>query len=126
MDRIDKIILKGLKFYGYHGVWPEEKRLGQWFEVDLELEGPFTQAAVHDRLEETLDYSRIYQDIRSLVEEQKFNLLETLAARIAELAVSYSIVERARVLVKKPQAPLGGVLEYAAVETVRSKNPDEY
>jgi len=126
VDRIDKIILKGLKFYGYHGVWPEEKRLGQWFEVDLELEGPFTQAAVHDRLEETLDYSRIYQDIRSLVEEQKFNLLETLAARIAELAVSYSIVERARVLVKKPQAPLGGVLEYAAVETVRSKNPDEY
>lgn len=122
MSAQDKIILQGLKFYGYHGVLPEEKKLGQWFEVDLELYGPFTKAAASDKINETLDYSKIYQDIRGLVEGVSFNLLETLASKIAELVLVYPLVEKARVRVKKPQAPLGGIIAYAAIETVRSKN----
>ncbi|MFY9378031.1 MAG: dihydroneopterin aldolase [Peptococcia bacterium] len=117
----DKIILQGMKFYGYHGVLPEEKNLGQWFEVDLELLGPFTKVSVTDQVEDTLDYSQIYQEIRCLVEGESINLIETLAVKIADLALTYPLVEVVKVRVRKPQAPLGGPLDYAAVETVRSK-----
>lgn len=118
----DKIILQGMKFYGYHGVLPEEKNLGQWFEVDVEMVGPFTTAAVLDQVEDTLDYSKIYQDIRELMEGRSCNLLETLASQVAELVLKYPLVEEVKVRVKKPQAPLGGPIGYAAVETVRSRD----
>lgn len=121
MDVQDKIILQGLRFYGYHGVLPEEKKLGQWFEVDLELYGPFTKAAASDNVEDTLDYSKIYQDIGSIVEGVSLNLIETLACKVVEQVLTYPLVEKAKVRVKKPQAPLGGPLDYAAVETVRRK-----
>lgn len=125
MESSDKIILAGLKFYGYHGVLPEEKKAGQWFEVDLELFGSFTQAAATDQLEATLDYSQIYQDIRGLVEGESINLLETLTCRIADKLMKYPKVEKALVRVKKPEAPLGGPLAYAAVETVRERGANE-
>ena len=95
------------RFYGYHGVLPEEKNLGQWFEVDLELLGPFTKVSVTDQVEDTLDYSQIYQEIRCLVEGESINLIETLAVKIADLALTYPLVEVVKVRVRKPQAPLG-------------------
>ena len=125
MKSADKIILVGLKFYGYHGVLPEEKKLGQWFEVDIELTGEFTKAASSDQLEDTLDYSQIYGDVRQLVEGESLNLLESLTSRIADKLMEYNRVEKAMVRVKKPGAPLGGPLAFAAVEMVRDKCADE-
>lgn len=75
----------------------------------------------YDQVEDTLDYSQIYQEIRCLVEGESINLIETLAVKIADLALTYPLVEVVKVRVRKPQAPLGGPLDYAAVETVRSK-----
>jgi len=121
----DKITLAGMKFYGFHGVLPEEKRLGQWFEVDIELSGFFTKAASSDQLADTLDYSRLYGDVRQLVEGESLNLLETLTSRIADKLMENSGVYKTMVRVKKPGAPLGGPLTYAAVETVRDRRTDE-
>jgi len=121
MKGTDKIILAGLRFYGYHGVLPEEKKLGQWFEVDLELTGEFTQAAAADDLAQTLDYSSLYRKVARLMEGESLNLLETLADRIAAVAMEEPLVEGVLVRVKKPGAPLGGPIAYAAVETVRRK-----
>jgi dihydroneopterin aldolase len=121
MKSSDKIVLAGLRFYGYHGVLAEEKKCGQWFEVDLEISGNFTQAAVSDDLGDSLDYSSIYRDVARLMEGESLNLLETLASRIADLVMAYPEVEGVLARVKKPGAPLGGPIGYAAVETKRGK-----
>ena len=117
-----KVLLYGLRFYGYHGVWPEEKKVGQWFEVDLEMWGDFTKAAQSDNLEEALDYSMVYKLVKNIMEGPGVNLLEKLASQIAGVLLEIDSIQKVLVRVKKPGAPLGGPLGYAGIEIVRSKN----
>lgn len=118
----EKIILKGLKFYGYHGVYPEERLQGQWFEIDAEIWGDFAEAAANDDLKSALDYGQVYMAIKKIVEGKPFNLLEALASRLVREILAFALVEKTRVLVKKPQAPLGGQITYAGVEMTGSKD----
>lgn len=118
---MDRIVLCGMRFYGYHGVLPEERRQGQPFEVDLEVAADLGRARATDHLEETVDYRLLYRAVREVVEGEPVNLLEHLAQRIldrvrATLAVPGLHVGPIRVRVRKPQAPLGGPLEYVQVE----------
>lgn len=122
MEPLDKVLLYGLRFYGYHGVWPEEKKLGQWFEVDLEMWGDFTQASKTDNLEDALDYSIVYQLVKTVIEGPSVNLLEKLASQIAGALLEIDSIQKVQVRVKKPGAPLGGPMGYAGIEIVRSKN----
>jgi dihydroneopterin aldolase len=118
----DKMILKGMRFYGFHGNLPAEKALGQWFQVDVELTiDDLSKAAATDALEHTLNYAALYAGIKIIVEGSSVNLLETLAGRIMDICFEFYKVTDARVRVEKPQAPLGGPLEYAAIELVRSR-----
>ena len=119
---LDKIILKGMKFYGYHGVEEGEKTLGQWFEIDLVLWGDFSPAVDTDNLEKALDYSQVYEMTRDLVEGSSVNLLEHLACKIMKGLFALPLLEKALVRVKKPQAPIKGPLAYAGVEIVRCKH----
>jgi dihydroneopterin aldolase len=119
---LDKIILQGMRFYGYHGVNAEEKALGQWFEIDVELWGDFSRGAVSDRLEDTLNYSRVYKLIKGIVEGPSVNLIEHLAYKLMEALLLIPSLQKVLVRVKKPQAPLKGPLGYAGVEIVRSKD----
>lgn len=122
MKELDKIVLKGMRFYGYHGVEAEEKTLGQWFEIDLVLWGDFSQAMTTDNVENALDYSQVYEMTREIVEGPAVNLLEHLAHKIMEALFLLPLLEKALVRVKKPQAPVKGPLCYAGVEIVRWKN----
>lgn len=122
MEKLDKLILAGLRFYGYHGVYPEEKKLGQWFEVDLEIRGDLHQGAISDQLQDTLNYGEIYRLVKKIVEGPSVNLIEHLAHLIIEEILPLSLVEEVKVRVKKEQAPLGGPLSFAAVEMKRVKN----
>ena len=124
MKELDKIILKGMKFYGYHGVEAEEKTLGQWFEIDLVLWGDFSQAVCTDNLKKAIDYSRVYEMTRKIVEDSSVNLLEHLAYNIMDFILPLPLLEKVLVRVKKPQAPLKGPLSYAGVEIVRRKNEE--
>jgi dihydroneopterin aldolase len=117
----DKIILKGMRFYGRHGCLPAELELGQWFEVDLELTLDLRKAAKSDDLRDTLNYAEIYSRVKELVEGPSFALIEALAERVLGICFAFNQVEKAKVLLKKPQAPLGGPLDYAAVEMELSK-----
>lgn len=122
MRELDKIMLQGMRFYGYHGVKPDEKTLGQWFEIDVELWGDFSQGAVTDRLEDTLNYSQVYKLIKGIVEGSSVNLIEHLAHKIMEALLPLPMLQKVLVRVKKPQAPLKGPLGYAGVEIVRYKD----
>ena len=105
---MDTITIKGMHFYGYHGCLPEEQRTGQPFHVDAVLYADLSKAGASDELNDTIDYSRVYQLVQSIVEGRTYRLIERLAAVIADEVLAGFPVDAVRVAVHKPQAPIGG------------------
>jgi len=95
------IRLEGLSVFGHHGARPYEKEAGQRLEVDLELEPFDDRAETSDRLGDAVDYDRLYQTVREVVEQKSFHLLEALAAATAETILERFSVRRARVRISK-------------------------
>ena len=121
-DHPDRIVLEGMQFYGYHGVNPEERALGQAYVVDLAVELDLRCAGESDRLEDTVSYPHLYRSVQSVVEGQPKNLLEATAHEIATIVLAEYPVEAVYVRVKKPRPPVrGSVIEHAAVEIYRSR-----
>ena len=111
-----------MAFFGFHGVHAEEQKNGQPFVVDLTLATDLSEAAATDRLEHTIDYSRVHALCRHIVEGERHQLIEALAGRLLTgLLAEFPRVERATVVVKKPRVALAGPLDYAAVELTRSR-----
>ena len=122
----DRIHLKGMVFYGHHGVTPEEQALGQRIEVDLEVEANLETAALEDDPEQTIDYGELYRITREVVEGDPVRLLETIAQRVADRIQDEYEVGAVWVKVMKPAAPIdGSVLGYAAVELLRGEEDEE-
>jgi dihydroneopterin aldolase len=116
----DRIILEGMRFYGFHGVNPEEKVLGQSYLVDLTVELDLSRPSVSDRLEDTVSYSHLYRVARDVVEGDSRDLLEAVAQSIADRVLSEFPVKAVNVRVKKPRPPIrGSDVEYAGVEIYR-------
>lgn len=117
----DRISLLGLQFFGYHGAYPAERELGQRFEVDVEVSYNCRPVGAADDLSLALDYSRVYERVRQVVEGDPVNLIETLAERVAGEVLAFPGVERVLVRVRKPQAPLPGVFGTVQVELARQR-----
>jgi dihydroneopterin aldolase len=111
-----------MQFYGRHGVNPEEQTLGQRFEVDVELRLDTRPAALQDDLRLTINYAQVYKAVKRIVEEERFALIETLAETIATQVGQHFAPDRVRVCVRKPHAPIKGVLDYVAVEVERTQD----
>ncbi len=122
----DRLVLAGMRFFGYHGTLPAERELGQPFVVDVELHCDLRAAGTTDDLGQTVDYSAVYRQVRAVVEGPPVGLTETVAERIAGLILArHARVEAVRVRVVKPQVRLdGGVLAGSGVEIVRRRIPD--
>jgi dihydroneopterin aldolase len=119
---MDKIILKDLEIYAYHGVAQEEKTLGQKFILTVELSLNLENAANHDDLQETVHYGILCNEIEQVFKEKKYDLIEAAAmAVIRQIFKSYPVVEGIKVLLKKPSAPIQQHLQYAAVELERRR-----
>jgi dihydroneopterin aldolase len=120
---MDKIILKDLRFFGRHGVLPEEKTLGQKFSVDAVLFVDLRKAGETDELEHTVDYSAVYDIIREVMEKECCDLIEAAAQRICtDILAAYPAVEELTVTIKKPEAPVAGIFDYFAVEITRRRD----
>ena len=116
----DRVVLAGLEFLARHGVNDWEKVEPQRFEVDLELALDVRPAAIGDDLAKTVDYRGVYGTTRRVVEDNTFDLIETLAEAIArEVLRANPGVEEVTVRVRKPDVDLGGPLAYAGVEIRR-------
>ncbi len=115
----DKIILSGLVFHAYHGCHAAEAALGQKFVVDVEASCDLSEAGRTDDLTKTIDYGKIYEDVKNVVTGKRYNLIEAVAEDVAQTILKKYAVSQVRVRVKKPQVPMAGVLEYAGVEIVR-------
>lgn len=120
--KTDRIVLEGMRFYGFHGVNPEERVLGQEYLVDLAVEIDLGRAGRSDRLEDTISYTHIYRAVRDVMEGEPRNLLEAAAQSIADRILSEFPVESVAVRVKKPHPPIrGSVIENATVEITRRR-----
>jgi len=118
----DLIRLCNMQFYGRHGVNAEEQELGQRFEVDVELRVDTRPAALQDDLRLTINYAHVYKVVKQIVEEQRFDLIEALAESIAMQVGRQFAPESVRVCVRKPHAPIKGVLDYVAVDIERTQD----
>ncbi|RIV26707.1 dihydroneopterin aldolase [Alicyclobacillaceae bacterium I2511] len=117
---MDKITLTKMPFYAYHGVMAEERSLGQRFIVNLELFLNLEDAGHTDRVKDTVNYARIYDRVKEIVEGKPFRLIEALAEHIAqELLRQFGRVQGVHVEVEKPGAPVAGVLENVSVSIER-------
>ena len=110
------IRLHNMTFYGYHGVSKAERETGRRFEVDCELELDIAKAAKSDKLSDTRNYTRVYGVVEEIVSRNKFNLLETVAARIAIQLQNDFEPKRVIVRVRKRIPPIPGNLDYIEVE----------
>jgi dihydroneopterin aldolase len=118
----DRVLMRGLLFYGYHGVVPEENRLGQRFIVDIDLSMPLGDAGRTDDLTKTVDYVAVLGDVRRIVEGPPLKLIETVAERIATKILHDYAVDAVRVRVRKPDVPIPAALEYVGVEIHRRRS----
>ncbi len=117
----DRICLRGLEFFAYHGAMPEEETLGQKFLIDVDLFKDLRQAGESDQVEDTINYAEVYQGIRSVVIEERYHLIEKLAERIADKVIREFPCEAIRVEVHKPQAPIPGIFKDVSVEIFRER-----
>ena len=118
----DKITLTGVRAHGYHGVLDFEKRDGQEFIVDAVLHGDFTAAAASDDLSLTTNYAEVAQLIHDRITGEGFDLIETLAVRIAEeILGSQPLVAAVEVTVHKPHAPIQVPFGSVSVSVARSR-----
>ena len=107
----------GLELPGRHGVEDWERETEQPFVYDVELELP---EPAEDELEQTVDYREIVELVRKISEHRQFQLLEKLAAAVADELMARFEPERVRVRVRKPQVGLGAPVEHAAATVERS------
>ncbi|GIO24222.1 dihydroneopterin aldolase [Oceanobacillus sp. J11TS1] len=119
---MDKITLKRMQFYGYHGLLPEENTLGQRFYVDADLYLSLKKAGKSDAMEDSIHYGEAYERIKYVVEEKQFNLIEAVAEAIAdELFASFEQLEACTIHVTKPDPPIPGHYDSVAVEIYRER-----
>ena len=115
----DRIELRGLRVFGHHGVFEHERRDGQDFVVDVELELDTRAAAASDDVADTVDYGTLAQRVAEVVGGEPVNLIETLAERIAAVCLADERVNIAVVTVHKPSAPIPLTFDDVAVRVRR-------
>ncbi len=119
---MDKILIRDLKIYAYHGVNPEEKRDGQNFIFDIDLGVNFTKACYSDSIDDTVSYAKVVKTVRRVCTAEKYNLLERLAQEVADAVLAeYSEVFNIKITLKKPEAPIKADFSYVGVEIFRER-----
>ncbi|WP_372712591.1 dihydroneopterin aldolase [Ilyobacter sp.] len=119
---MDKIIIKNMAFYGYHGVLSEENVLGQKFFVDIEINKSLREAGITDDLTKSVSYAEIYERVETIARGKSYKLIEALAEAVATDILENFDITGIKVRIKKPEAPIPGHFDYVGVEIERSKN----
>lgn len=115
------IRLHNMTFYGFHGTSKAEQLTGRRFEVDCELTVDIDKAAKSDRLQDTIDYTKVYNQVESIIQKNRFALLETIAVRLASMLLKNFRVKEVLVRVRKKIPPIPGNLDHIEVEIIRKK-----
>lgn len=118
----DKIVMRGLRFYGRHGVLRAEQQLGQRFEVDLTITTDLRKPCRTDDIKDTLDYTRVFHIVKDTVEGAPKQLIESVAGEIADCVLrEMPMAHGITVAVCKPHVALPGVFDTVGVEIFRER-----
>ncbi|MBQ9609234.1 MAG: 2-amino-4-hydroxy-6-hydroxymethyldihydropteridine diphosphokinase [Lachnospiraceae bacterium] len=120
---MDKIIIKDLEIFAYHGVYEDEKRKGQTFIITAELSLDIRDAGMTDDLNKTVNYAEVCELIKGVMLEEKYNLIEAAAENIANtILIKYDKIKTVRIIVGKPEAPINMSFDTVCVDITRRKN----
>jgi dihydroneopterin aldolase len=110
------ISIEGMEFFAYHGCFKEEQIIGTKFRIDLYLEADTRKAEFSDELHDTVNYQAVYELVKDEM-KTKSKLLEHVGRRILNrIKQEYAEVEYARIKIRKLNPPLGGKMDYVALE----------
>ncbi len=121
----DVLRIRNMRFYGYHGLLPEEAKMGQHYEVDVEIFGSFRGWATHgahpdvEKVEGAVNYPDIYNLVESIVVRERFGMVESVADRIASAIEEDFGIRKLLVRVRKPNPPMSGHFDGIEVEVSR-------
>ena len=119
---MDKIIIKELKLYAYHGVNPEEKIEGQNFVLDIECKADLSLPCKTDNVDDTVSYAQIIKLIKKVFIAEKYDLIEKAAQVVADSVLeNFEKIQSIKVTLKKPEAPMKADFEYVAVQIKRER-----
>ena len=119
---MDQLRIKDLQVYAYHGVFPEEKELGQRFVLDLWVDYEMTRAARTGDLEASIHYGILAEQLTEWMQAEKIDLIETVAFQLLQnIFENYAFVEKVRLELKKPWAPVPLPLDTCSVAIEREK-----
>ncbi len=118
-----RIVVKGIKVFAYHGCTRREREEGQNFLIDVELEYDAGAAVRSDDLSLAVDYDRLASEVHALATENRYNLIETLAAAVGARLMDLVPASRILVRVRKPEAPMECEVEGIAVEMEFRRTP---
>lgn len=122
--KLDTVFLEGMELFGYIGVLEDEKRKGQTFYIDVELGVDLRGAGRSDRLAQTVNYAEVFALAEQLMDEARFDLIESYAEQLSEEIFSYfDLVQRTKVTVRKPEAPIDGSFRAVGI-TIRRQRDD--
>ncbi|MEX3625412.1 dihydroneopterin aldolase [Viridibacillus arvi] len=123
MTNLDQIYINNLKFYGTHGLFPEENKLGQRFYCDLIIYLPLKDTGLEDNRATKLDYIAVVHLVKEIVEKREYLLIETVAETIAkEVLEQFPLVKEITVKFTKPHPPYNIEFDGLGVKIHRTKN----
>ena len=118
----NKIIIQGLRIYAYHGVMEQERKVGAYFTIDLEVETDFTSALQNDELSGTISYADLFETVKREMSLPS-SLLEHVAGRIAKaILADYPTAQSVRIRLLKENPPMGADCQGAGVEVFCERN----
>jgi dihydroneopterin aldolase len=118
----DRIAIRGLRAHAHHGVYRREREQGQIFLVDAVLDVDTRPAAADDDLDRTVNYAELAQRLHAALVDEPVDLLETLSQRLADVCLSYPLVDAVEITLHKPQADLGVPFDDVTV-SIRRERP---
>lgn len=121
MNPLDEITLTGLRAFANHGVFEHERRDGQVFIIDVTVHLPLENASGSDDLSKTVHYGELAEQVVAAVETDPVDLIETVAERVAGVALSFEAVHVVTVTVHKPSAPITVPFDDVSVTIKRAR-----
>jgi len=120
---VDRIAVRNLALFAYHGVFEGEQEIGQRFYLDVMVEADLRPAAASDAVDRTIDYAALVNVVSEAFGEKRQKLLETLAERVAERVFStFAMAQAVEVTIRKPSAPIEAVFDHVEIQIRRVRH----
>lgn len=121
MRKEDVLLVENMRFWGSHGYFKEENKLGQEFGVDIEANIDMTDMCERDEFVWEISYVALFNAAKKVVEDEEYKLIQRMAYRIIEEVFANTPASSVKVRIKKPGAPLGGIFDYAGCVIERTR-----